>query len=456
MTTLAPARRSRAADAQTRAAVAHLARRAGFGLHADAVDELAADGYEAAVDRVLDDLGRRDEAAEAVAPPAFDTAGYFAARGGDATARQAAADRARRERRELVGWWLRRMVAADRPIREKLTFLWHDHFATSLQKVKIAELAHLQNRTLYDLGAGRFDALVDAVARDPAMLIWLDGRESSGRAPNENFARELFELFTLGLAGAAHHSAGTPAYTEDDVVEAARALTGWRIDPATYAAVLVPRRHDDGEKTVLGQTGRLGLGEVVAAATLHEACAPHVVARLWSRMGRPAEPDDEVVRELAEPFARDLDVTALLRRMFLHPEFLTPATRQALVKTPVEWLVGIARTLRLPLGPRIAEVVAGLGQIPFFPPDVAGWPANEAWLSTASALTRLRASSTLTAQADLTPITTVVARDRPAAAARMVGVEGWGPTTAAALDEVSSDPRTLMILALVAPEHLLA
>ena len=437
--------------AETRTAVAHLLRRAGFGGHAEEIDELAALGYEGAVERVCA-LDRPDPAADAVAPPDFDTAGYLAAQEGDRAQRQAAAQRARAERRALALWWTRRMVAAENPLREKLTFLWHDHFATSLDKVRIAELLHRQHRTLYELGPGRFDRLVSAVARDPAMLWWLDGRESTARAPNENFARELFELFTLGHGG--HH--GEQPYTETDVAEAARALTGWVIGRGTGTGVLVRRRHDSGDKTVLGTTGNLGLEEVVAAATTHEACAPHVVARLWSRLARPARPDDPVVRELARPFARDLDVAGLLRRMFLHPDFLAPATRTALVKTPVEYVVGIARSLRAPLPERALGVLRNLGQVPFAPPDVAGWPANEAWLSTSTALTRLQLATAVAGAVDVEPIASQRRSDRPTAAARVLGVERWSGTTAATLADAAADPRAVLTLALVAPEHLLA
>lgn len=344
--------------AETRSAVAHLGRRAGFGLGATELDQLADGGYQAAVEHFIAGLATPDTAADGVPLPTFDSAGYLAARGSDdPEVRKAANQGARRERRALVDWWIRRMHVADNPLHEKLTFYWHDHFATSLSKVKIAELMYVQHRTLHQVGPTRFDRLVDAVARDPAMLIWLDGAESSGRKPNENFGRELLELFTLGhghrAGGGGNHDGhgdqssggdGVQPYTEGDVQAAARALTGWRIDPDALAGTFIPRRHDDEPKTLLGETGTLGLADVVRLVTSHPAGAPHVVPRLWSRFARPGGPDDPVVLDLATPFAEDLDVTALLRRLFLHPEFLTPATRTGLVKTPVEWVIGTLRT----------------------------------------------------------------------------------------------------------------
>lgn len=449
-------RRRPRTDAETRHAVAHLVRRAAFGATAARIDELAELGYEGAVE-VVCDLAGADPPADAIVPPTFDTAGFLAARDGDEAAKQAAQRVAGEERRALTLWWVRRMVAAEKPLREKLTFLWHDHFATSIEKVKVAELMHRQRQTLYDLGAGRFDDLVHAVARDPAMLVWLDGRDSTAEAPNENFARELFELFTLGhSSGTGHdeHAASQP-YTERDVQEAARALTGWVIRPETLTSTLAPARHDAGSKTVLGTTGALGLDEVVAAATRHPACAPYVVARLWSRLAHPASPQDEVVQGLAADFARDLDVAALLRRIFLHPAFREPATRAALVKTPIDLVVGIARALELVPDDRVLPLLAGLGQLPFLPPDVAGWPSNEAWLSTASAMLRLQLATVVADGVRNEELAAASPTDRPAVLARLLTVERWGAATTEALRR-ARDPRTALALALVAPEHLVA
>lgn len=443
----------------TRAAVAHLARRAGFGATEQEVDTLAAAGYDAAVETYVTGLGQADATADAVPVPDLDTAAYLDGQRGTPEARRAARQQAKEQRVQLVVWWLRRMAVADYPLREKLTWLWHDHFATSIQKVKIPELMYDQQRTIYELAGGRLDALAAAMVRDPAMLIWLDGRDNVVGRPNENFAREFLELFTLGHAGAATHAGHNEtmamSYTEADVADAARAFTGWRVRRADAMATFEDARHDGGAKTVLGRTGALGADDVVAAATTHPACAPHVVSRLWSRLARPGGPDDPVVRELAEPFAEDLDVTALLRRLFLHEEFLAPATRRGLVKTPVELLVGSARSLGLELGAKDILSLVALGQVPFLPPDVAGWPANEAWLSTSSAQARLALASRLVAAAGLDRITQVGRIARPGALARMLGVEAWGEVTAGAFAEVD-DPRSLVTLALISPEHVLA
>ena len=439
-----------------RADVAHLVRRLAFGAIPERMDELAALGFDSAVD-ALTDFTSADGSAEAVEPPVFDTAAYLEVVGdetADVASRREAQRRAAEERRALIRWWLQRMVVADLPQREWLTLAWHDHFATSLTKVKFAELMHRHYVTLYEGASGRFPDLVGAVARDPAMLIWLDGRRNTAAAPNENFARELLELFTLGH-GTGHH--GQP-YTESDVSEAARALTGWAIDRTTGAGVLRPRRHDDGTKTVLGASGRFGLDETVDIATAHPACAPHVVARLWSRLARPAAPDDPAVLELAASFADDLDVAALIRRMVQRPEFLDPATRYVIVKTPLQLVVGTARALGAGLPPGVVRMLAGLGQVPFLPPDVDGWTANEGWVSTSTTHARLTfavamagAASDAVAAIDESPVT-----ERAAVAARLLTVDTWSPATAAALDAVRDRPTDLLAIAIASTEHALA
>ena len=438
-----------------RADVAHLVRRAAFGAPPDEVDGLAELGYEGAVD-ALCRLDGDDPGAEAVDRPAFDTELYLARVQGSARDRGAASRQARRDRIALASWWVRRMVAADRPLHEKLTFHWHDHFATSTAKVRVTELLAHQHATLHALGAGRFRDLVDAVARDPAMLVWLDGRRNVAGRPNENFARELFELFVLGHdagPGGDHGHGGVPGYDEDDVAEAARALTGWRVDLAAGSSDLVARRHDDGTKTVLGRTGPLGLVDVVDVATTHPACAPHVVAGLWSRLARPAGPDDPVVVELADTFAADGgDLAALVRAILLHPEFRAEGTRQQLVRSPVEHLVGLCRTLGVEVDEAGVASLAEQGQVPFAPPDVDGWPPGAAWLSTATARSRLALAGRLAAAA-APGLEDPGSSARPAMLARLLGVERWSPSTESSLED-APDLASALTLAAVAPEYV--
>ena len=409
-------------------------------------------GYEATVDRLLD-LSVPDAAWPAVPPPTFTPVLASAELPTDPEARrqaQQAAQRANREEgRRLVQWWIDRMVLSTTPLRERLTLFWHDHFATSVQKVKDPALMFRQNEIFRAQGAGNFEALAQSVAKDPAMLVWLDANENRKGSPNENFARELFELFLLGIGN----------YTEDDVREAARAFTGWQYRRSTATFALARAQHDGDRKTVFGQTGSFGGEDVIRMAVGQPASAPYVTARIWSGFARPVAPDDPVVRQLAPGFARDGDIAKLLRAVFLHPEFVAPATRTGLVKQPIEYVAGTLRALGLRAanaGANLNQVLEGLGQQPFAPPSVGGWPPNGYWLTTSFALTRLRFASAVAQKAKVDGLASAPPQDRPAAVARLLSVDAWGPSTSAALVQVAGDPRALLTVALVAPEYVLA
>jgi uncharacterized protein (DUF1800 family) len=430
-----------------RADIAHLLRRTGFGPTAAEVDAATAAGYDATVSALLDFSG--PDPADGIATPTLGPAPPAAgAVPRSAAQQQALAAQRRADLVALTGWWLRRMAATAHPLREKLTWFWHGHFATSVQKVQRADYMAAQNQLFRQLGAGDFEALTLAVAKGPAMMIWLDTVTDVAAHPNENFARECMELFTLGIGN----------YTEDDVKEAARAFTGWKFDRTTGGFRLVARQHDDGQKTVLGQAGAWGGEDVVRILTHAPASARFVAARLWSHFAYPVAPGDPVVDDLAPGFAADRDVAGLVRAILLHPQFRSPAATGGLVKQPVEWVVGAARVLGVPVADtRFVAALEALGEQPFAPPNVGGWPQNGYWLTTASMLTRLRVAAAMVAGAPaaaLAPVT--AAGDRPAAAAHLLSVDGWGPATAAALSQAADDPHLLMTMALVSPEFTLA
>ncbi len=426
-----------------RSTIAHLLRRTGFGPTAAEVDRAAAAGYAATVDAVLD--FSRPDPADAVSPPAL-TASSPAARSLTLAQRQALNQQRGKELGDLQLWWLRRMATTGRPLQEKLTWFWHGHFATSYDKVRRPDLLLRQNELFRARGAGDFEALTQAVAKDPAMMVWLDTATDKRTHPNENFARELMELFTLGIGN----------YAEDDVREAARAFTGWVIDPRTLTWALRRAQHDDGTKTVLGQTGPWGGEDVVRILVASPASHRWVVSRLWSHFAHPVAPSDPVVRDLVPTYARSLDVADLLRAMVSHPAFTSPAARTGLVKQPVEWTVGTLRALGLPPdSPRIVAALSALGQVPLRPPNVGGWPQNEYWLTTASSLARLRVAGAAAAAADLSAITAVSRSGRVDAVAHLLSTT-WSDGTARALAAVAASPRELVALALVAPEFVLA
>ena len=225
-----------------RALLAHLLRRATFGPTAEEVDAAERAGAEATREALLRPSGA-DAGARATPTPAFGADPYARiTRDSTREERQKAQQERRQQLQATVHWWLDRLVAADHQLAEKLVFFWHGHWATSAQKVRSARLMLAQQQTFRDHGRGDFGALAAAMVRDPALIVWLDGQRNTRKAPNENLARELMELFTLGIGN----------YTEADVKEGARALTGWTVDRATGTARFVPRRHDDGAKTILG------------------------------------------------------------------------------------------------------------------------------------------------------------------------------------------------------------
>ncbi len=383
----------------------------------------------------------------------------------DPVARQAAQRQRRavenQQHLALQRWWLNRMIVTSTPLREKLTLIWHGHFATAFQKVRVAELMYRQNQVFRTLGGGSFETLTQALAKDPAMMLWLDTETNVAGHANENFARELMELFTLGIGN----------YSEADVQEGARAFTGWSLVPGSYQFVLRARRHDSGVKNFLGQSGNLDGTDVVRVVTHQPASAQFVVAKLWSHLAFPVAPGDAIVAPLAASYAKDLDVTALLRAILLHPTFISPAARQGLIKTPIEWIVGAARAFRLnadlelqsgPVGapaatgrPAIGALLTLLAQEPFNPPNVGGWPQNGYWLNTATSLARLQAGLGLGQRLDLAWLTGLAVSQRPQAVASRLSVDGWGQTTAASLNHVASEPAALVGLALSAPEYVL-
>lgn len=440
------------ADDSLRSRIAHLYRRAGFGARPDELDAGVAAGYEATVDRLLD-VRAPDPGLDALTPPKLTPYALPAAVANASAADRQAAQKAaqqtlRTETQALSMWWLGRMVAAHNPLPEKLALFWHSHFATSVQKVKEPELMYVQNQTFRTMGAGNFEALAQAVAKGPALMLYLDSNQNRKGSPNENMSRELLELFTVGIGN----------YTEDDIKNGARGLTGLLVNRQTGNVTLNRAQHDEGTKTYLGSTGNYSPDDIVHLACSSAACAPFIASRVWSHFARPAKADDPVVKELATGFARDLDITRLLRAVFLHPEFTATASRQGLVKQPIEYAAGTLRAL----GQKPAEnkgllqQLDALGQQPFQPPDVGGWPQNTYWLNTSFSLSRLRFASAVAQRANVAALNTVPAADRPRAAAAILSVDAWSPTTAAALASAASDAKAMLTLALVAPEYVLA
>jgi uncharacterized protein (DUF1800 family) len=350
---------------------------------------------------------------------------------------------------ELSQWWLRRMVAAQQPIHEKLTLLWHNHFATSAQKVRFAAYMAAQNQKLRSLSLGDFRTLAYAMLTDAAMLRWLDAQTNTAKAPNENLAREFMELFTLG------HGNG---YTEDDVRQGARALTGWVIRP-TGQTMVVPKRHDRTAKTIFGVTGNFDAAGFCDTVLAQPKSPQYVAGRLWQQLASDTQPSPQALDRIVTAYGGHRDLRALTRAILTDDEFIN--SRAAIVNTPVEWLVGVIRTLRVPVeSPARMKMVnttlRALGQRPFYPPDVGGWPHGRVWMSTASADVRMRAASQLARAGDLSSVEDAAVDDRIDAVGYLIGVGAWSDRTVAALDPLVRKPAQLVAAAVNTPEYLTA
>jgi uncharacterized protein (DUF1800 family) len=444
--------------ADVRSDVSLLLRRAGFATTGAEVDAAVGAGYSASVEAIVSSVAPgRDDAADAIAAPKLPMPAP-PGKSASVTERKAYNQQLQAQAASLVAWWVARMIVAQQPAAEKLAWFWHSHFATSIDKVKVAALMYRQNQILRQRGPGDFTELVGAVAQDPAMLRWLDADTDVAAHPNENFARELMELFTLGIG----------RYSENDVKEAARTFTGWSFDRQTLAFVERPRQHDSGSKTILGQTGPFDGLDTIALVSGTEASARFVAARMWSRYARPIAADDPIAADLAASWKPTHRGDELLRAVLSHPQFATDETRGGLVKQPVEWAIGAVRAFGLAPGSSVrgattvvdltVRVLAALGQTPFRPPSVGGWPAQEAWLNTAAGQIKLQFATKIAAAALATPAgaSLQAATDRPARLAWLLGLDAWRPTTLAVLQKVASDPKLLVAFGLTSPDFNLA
>jgi uncharacterized protein (DUF1800 family) len=289
-----------------------------------------------------------------------------------------------------------------------MTLFWHNHFATSQQKVRLGQLMYRQNALLRRESLGNFAILLHEVAKDPAMLVYLDNAGNRKQAPNENFAREVMELFTLGEGH----------YAERDVKEAARGFTGWSLDRETGEFTNRRAWHDDGEKVVLGKSGRFDGDDVLDVLLARPETAQFVAAKLWREFVSPT-PDVAEVARWGKTFRDErYEVKPLLRTILLSEAFWSPDARGALVKSPVDLVVGTLRTFSIaPFDLRPAVFAcAALGQNPFAPPNVKGWPGGDAWITSSTLLGRKQFLERIFRGADPT-MTATAERVEPAKAA---------------------------------------
>ena len=281
---------------------------------------------------------------------------------------------------ELRTWWLREMLDTPSPLTERMTLFWHNHFVSAQTKVKSPVLMLRQNLLLRQHAVGNFATLLHAVARDPAMLVYLDNAQNRKAEPNENFAREVMELFTLGEG----------RYGERDVKEAARAFTGWSLDPDDGTFVFRRFQHDGGDKTVLGRTGNLDGDDVLDVLLAQPACAEFIVGKLWHEFVSPEPDAAEVTRIAAVLRNARYDIRTALRLLLTSDAFYAPDKRAVLIKSPVELVVGTLHGFGVETGELapFAFLTAALGQNLFSPPNVKGWPGGETWINSTTLLQR--------------------------------------------------------------------
>jgi len=352
----------------------HLLERTGFGARPQEIAEFAGLDREQAVDRLL--RGVRTQAVTALPAEALEYVAPRRIRALPEQERKAAVRDQIRIGADLRAWWVGEMLASPSPLTERMTLFWHNHFVSSQQKVKSARLMALQNALLREHALGNFAALLHAVAKDPAMIVYLDSATSRRGRPNENFAREVMELFTLGEG----------RYTERDVKEAARAFTGWSIEPETGEFRWRPFIHDDGIKTVLGKTGAFDGDAVLDLLLAQPATAEFIAGKLWREFVSP-QPEPRGLARIAERFrASGYEIRVALRSLLLSRAFWAEENRASLTKSPVDLVVGTLRTLEVAVEDPLPFALAlrNLGHDLFAPPNVKGWPGGDAWINTAT------------------------------------------------------------------------
>ncbi len=344
--------------------IGHLLRRTGFGATADDLTSYSQIGFDGAVQRLLDYQNVPNDAVD-----------------GQVAAMEGQLDLTKLPSIQTI--WLYRILNTARPLEEKMTLFWHNHFATANYKVANPQFMYAQNALFRKNALGDFRDLLYGVSRDPAMLRWLDSNSNRKASPNENYARELMELFTMGVGN----------YTEQDVRESARAFTGWFFD-RNQGFVFNRNQHDFGDKTFLGRTGAWD-GDEIVNMILEQPVTAEFMARKFFTFFVHDHPTPSTVARLADTFrGSGYSTKELMRAILTGPEFSSDEAYHAVVKSPVDYLIGTMKTIGIAEYAREAPgQLQRMGMALYNPPDVSGWDWGTDWIGAATLLERLNASN---------------------------------------------------------------
>ena len=428
------------ANTQDRLAISRLINRFGFGPKPGEYAALLAMGLTSAQSKLLTPPAT-DAGLTQVVEPDFPDRGPFPTPGTPERNTFAAAMQSDRLNLEL--WWLDRMVLADHALAERLTWFWHGHWATSLGKVEYARPMKMQNDTLRANALGNFNQMAQAMVIDPALMYWLDAGANVKQSPNENLARELMELFVLGVG----------RYTEDDVRGVARALTGYNVNRSASTFTFNSNKHDATSFSILGTTGTWDAASIIKFLVARSDNQKFITDRLWFRMMSTALPAPS---DISTAFA-NREILPVVQKMATYVTSADPLMSQ--VKSPVEWAVAACRALKVTPSKvqnraQIINYLDKLGQYPFNPPNVGGWPFDEAWLNIASTQYRISFAGNLIAQGDLSPIAGLSGLTMENALADWLGIPEFTLRTKAVIRSSGLTSAQIVSLALCSPEYV--
>lgn len=344
----------------------HLLRRAGFGGTPQETQHYSSIGYDATLDELLHpERVDNTELEENIKQQDFDYTNID----------------------DLKRWWLYRMVYTKRPLEEKATLFWHGHFATSNRKVNNAYAMYGQNLLFRKYALGNFHEMLYNVSKDPAMIVWLDNQQNRKGKPNENYAREIMELFTLGIGN----------YTEHDIKESARAFTGWQTLPTGF--FFNQNQHDYGSKTFLGVTGDLNGDDIVDILVAQKATSRFLAKKLIKYFAMD-DPDEGYVNRVADVYINSkYNMRKVMHALFTDDVFLSDRAYHAKIKSPAELVVGSLKTMQVKkLDADLPNVMARMGQDLLMPPNVKGWDGGQAWIATDTMMERFNFANRVTSE----------------------------------------------------------